>query len=110
RERQEVDCRPIMPSIWGMPVKAGAARLAALAAPRIGQAARTTSWSLCPPWISASSTRSSPARSRGNHVYLVFATLYGIDTNRTAQPRMVEGHQVEEDGFKPVTGGEKCEQ
>jgi peptide/nickel transport system substrate-binding protein len=49
-------------------------------------------------------------RSRRNHVYLVFDTLYGIDTNWTAQPQMVEGHEVEEDGFKPVIGGEKCEQ
>jgi len=34
-----------------------------------------------------------------NHAYLVFDTLYGIDTNWMAQPQMVEGHQVEEDGL-----------
>jgi len=33
------------------------------------------------------------------HAYLVFDTLYGIDTSWTAQPQMVEGHQVEEDGL-----------
>jgi peptide/nickel transport system substrate-binding protein len=31
--------------------------------------------------------------------YLVFDTLYGIDKNWVAQPQMVEGHQVEEDGL-----------
>ena len=38
-------------------------------------------------------------RSTRNHAYLVFDTLYGIDTNWTAQPQMVEGHQLEEDGL-----------
>ena len=94
-----------MPSIWGMPIKAGAASLAALA-PRIGQAARTTSWSLCP--LSVLDPVVTGLRSRRNHVYLVFDTLYGIGTNWTAQPQMVEGHQVEEDGFKPVIGGKNA--
>jgi len=34
-----------------------------------------------------------------NYAYLVFDTLYGIDTSWAAQPQMVEGHQVEEDGL-----------
>jgi len=34
-----------------------------------------------------------------NHAYLVFDTLYGIDTNWMAQPQMVEAHLVEEDGL-----------
>jgi hypothetical protein len=38
-------------------------------------------------------------RSTRNQAYLVFDTLYGIDTNWTAQPQMVEGHQVDEDGL-----------
>src|SRR5262249_12687278 len=38
-------------------------------------------------------------RSMRNHAYLVFDTLYGIDTSWVAQPQMVEGHQVEEDGL-----------
>jgi peptide/nickel transport system substrate-binding protein len=38
-------------------------------------------------------------RPTRNHAYLVFDTLYGIDTNWTAQPQMVAGHQVEEDGL-----------
>jgi peptide/nickel transport system substrate-binding protein len=37
-------------------------------------------------------------RSTRNQAYLVFDTLYGIDTDWTAQPQMVEGHHVEEDG------------
>src|SRR5213078_167142 len=37
-------------------------------------------------------------RATRTHAYLVFDTLYGIDTNWMAQPQMVEGHQVEEDG------------
>lgn len=36
-----------------------------------------------------------PAGSGRNHAYLVFDTLYGIDTSWAAQPQMVEGHQVE---------------
>ncbi|MDT5346993.1 MAG: peptide/nickel transport system substrate-binding protein, partial [Mycobacterium sp.] len=38
-------------------------------------------------------------RPTRNHAYLVFDTLYGIDTNWMAQPQMVEGHQIEEDGL-----------
>jgi peptide/nickel transport system substrate-binding protein len=38
-------------------------------------------------------------RSRRIHSYLVFDTLYGIDTSWEAQPQMVEGHQVDEDGL-----------
>jgi peptide/nickel transport system substrate-binding protein len=39
------------------------------------------------------------ARPTRNYAYLVFDTLYGIDTAWKAQPRMVEGHSVEEDGL-----------
>jgi len=38
-------------------------------------------------------------RSTRNHAYLVFDTLYGIDTNWAAQRQMVDGHQVDEDGL-----------
>ena len=76
-----------------------AAGLAALAAPRIGRAERpnklvfapSTDLSLLDPVVTA-------FRPTRNHAYLVFDTLYGIDTNWMAQPQMVEGHQVEEDG------------
>jgi peptide/nickel transport system substrate-binding protein len=39
------------------------------------------------------------ARPTRNAAYLVFDTLYGIDTEWKAQPQMVEGHTVEEDGL-----------
>ena len=38
-------------------------------------------------------------RPTRNAAYLVFDTLYGIDTEWKAQPQMVEGHIVEEDGL-----------
>jgi peptide/nickel transport system substrate-binding protein len=38
-------------------------------------------------------------RPTRNAAYLVFDTLYGIDTEWKAQPQMVEGHAVEEDGM-----------
>ena len=39
------------------------------------------------------------ARPTRNAAYLVFDTLYGINTEWKAQPQMVEGHTVEEDGL-----------
>ena len=39
------------------------------------------------------------ARPTRNSAYLVFDTLYGINTEWKAQPQMVEGHTVEEDGL-----------
>jgi peptide/nickel transport system substrate-binding protein len=39
------------------------------------------------------------ARPTRNYAYLVFDTLYGIDTEWKARPQMVEGHSVEEDGL-----------
>lgn len=33
-----------------------------------------------------------------NHALMVFDTLYGVDDNMQAQPQMVEGHTVENDG------------
>ena len=32
------------------------------------------------------------------HSCLVFDTLYGLDENYKAQPQMVEGHVIEDDG------------
>src|SRR5690242_1858706 len=39
------------------------------------------------------------ARPTRNHGYLVYDTLYGIDTNWRPRPQMVEGHLVEDDGL-----------
>jgi peptide/nickel transport system substrate-binding protein len=38
-------------------------------------------------------------RQTRNYPYLVFDTLYGLDTSWQAQPQMVEGHEVEDDGL-----------
>src|SRR6266850_4971858 len=81
-------------------LKTAGASLAAIAAPRIGQAERLNKLvfgvhvdlSVLDPVVTG-------RRQTRNHAYLVFDTLYGIDTNWTAQPQMVEGHQVEEDGL-----------
>src|SRR6266850_6887780 len=81
-------------------LKTAGASLAAIAAPRIGQAERLNKLvfgvhvdlSVLDPVV----TGARPTRNSG---YLVFDTLYGIDTEWRAQPQMVEGHTVEEDGL-----------
>jgi peptide/nickel transport system substrate-binding protein len=40
-------------------------------------------------------TTATPTR---NHAFLIFDTLYGLDSNFQPQPQMVEGHAVEDDG------------
>ena len=78
----------------------GAASLAAVAAPRIGRAERANKLVFVPTSdLSVLDPVATAIRSTRNHAYLVFDTLYGIDTNWTAQPQMVEGHQIEEDGL-----------
>src|SRR6266403_5606825 len=79
---------------------AAGASLAALAAPRIGRAERTSKLVFAPSSdLSLLDPVVTAFRPTRNHAYLVFDTLYGIDTNWMAQPQMVEGHQVEEDGL-----------
>jgi peptide/nickel transport system substrate-binding protein len=82
-------------------LKAGAAATFAItAAPRLGLADRAKTLvfvgvadlSVLDPVITG-------ARPTRNYAYLVFDTLYGIDTEWKARPQMVEGHQVEEDGL-----------
>jgi peptide/nickel transport system substrate-binding protein len=41
----------------------------------------------------------SGTRPTRNYAYLVFDTLYGVDTNWQAQAQMVEGHIIENDGL-----------
>src|SRR5215831_4358614 len=80
--------------------KATAASVASFAAPQIGRAERPNKLvfgvhvdlSVLDPVVTGQ-------RQTRNHAYLVFDTRYGIDTNWTARPQMVEGHQVEEDGL-----------
>jgi peptide/nickel transport system substrate-binding protein len=81
-------------------LQATGASLATLAGPRIGRAERPNKLvfglhldlSVLDPVVTF-------ARPTRNHAYLVFDTLYGLDTNWAARPQMVEGHQVEEDGL-----------
>jgi peptide/nickel transport system substrate-binding protein len=79
---------------------AAAATLAAGAAPRLGRADRATTLvfagvadlNVLDPVV-------TPARPTRNYAYLVFDTLYGIDTEWKAQPQMVEGQEVDDDGL-----------
>ena len=81
-------------------LKGGAASLATIAAPRIGRAEKANKLVFVPTSdLSVLDPVIAGLRPTRNHAYLVFDTLYGIDTNWSAQPQMVEGHQVEEDGL-----------
>jgi peptide/nickel transport system substrate-binding protein len=80
--------------------KGAAAGVAALAAPRIGRAEKTNKLVFVPVFdLNVLDPVVTGNRSTRTHAYLVFDTLYGIDTNWAAQPQMVEGHQVDEDGL-----------
>jgi peptide/nickel transport system substrate-binding protein len=81
-------------------LKAAGASVTALAAPRIGRAEKLNKLVFVPPIdLSVLDPVATGLRSTRNHAYLVFDTLYGIDTSWMAQPQMVEGHQVDEDGL-----------
>jgi peptide/nickel transport system substrate-binding protein len=76
-----------------------AAALTTLPAPRIGRAEKTSKLIFVPTEnLGVLDPVVTGIRSTRNHGYLVFDTLYGIDTNWAAQPQMVERHQVEENG------------
>jgi peptide/nickel transport system substrate-binding protein len=79
-------------------LKAAGVSVAALAASRIGRADRANKLVFVPTEdLSVLDPVVTGLRSTRNHAYLVFDTLYGIDTSWMAQPQMVEGHQVKED-------------
>jgi peptide/nickel transport system substrate-binding protein len=81
-------------------LKAAGASLGAFAAPRIGRAEKVNKLVFVPTEdLSVLDPHFAGPRSRRTHAYLAFDTLYGIDTNWMAQPQMVEGHQVEENGL-----------
>src|SRR5499427_3943155 len=81
-------------------LKAAGAGVATLAAPRIGRAEKANKLVFVPTEdLGALDPVIIGIRSTRNHAYLVFDTLYGIDTTWVAQPQMVEGHQVDEDGL-----------
>jgi peptide/nickel transport system substrate-binding protein len=81
-------------------LEAAGASVAALAAPRIGRAEKASKLVFVPTEnLGVLDPMVTQIRSTRNHAYLVFDTLYGIDTSWMAQPQMVEGHQVEGDGL-----------
>src|SRR5215813_14893708 len=81
-------------------LKAAGAGVAALAAPRIGRAEKASKLVYVPGEdLSVLDPVVGGPRSMRNHAYLVFDTLYGIDTNWMAQPQMVEGHEIVDDGL-----------
>src|SRR5438105_15454291 len=79
-------------------LNAGLAATAALAMPRLARADKaktlvfvpTSDLAVLDPVV----TFNRPTR---NYAYLVFDTLYGIDTSWQAQPQMVQGHGVDDD-------------
>lgn len=81
-------------------LKAGIGAAAALAAPGIGGAAaantlvvaRAGDLVVLDPVVTFN-------RQTRNYAYLVFDTLYGLNTSWQAQPQMVEGHEVDDDGL-----------
>src|SRR5216683_2017446 len=81
-------------------LKTGIASAAALVMPRLAGAARANTLVFVPTSdlavLDPIVTFNRPTR---NYAYLVFDTLYGIDTNWQAQPQMVAGHEVEDDGL-----------
>jgi peptide/nickel transport system substrate-binding protein len=80
-------------------LKASIGAAAALAAPRIGGATAAKTLVVAP---TADLVVLDPVvtfnRQTRNYAYLVFDTLYGLDTSWQAQPQMVEGHEVDDDG------------
>ena len=79
---------------------AAAATFTITGAPRVGRTDRGKSLVFVP---TSDLTILDPvvtgARPTRNAAYLVFDTLYGINTEWKAQPQMVEGQTVEEDGL-----------
>src|SRR5438132_6645403 len=81
-------------------LNAGLAATAALAMPRPARAEKaktlvfvpTSDLAVLDPVV----TFNRPTR---NYAYLVFDTLYGLDTNWQAQPQMVLGHEADDDGL-----------
>ncbi|MGC2412954.1 MAG: ABC transporter substrate-binding protein [Stellaceae bacterium] len=81
-------------------LKTGIAFATVLSMPRLAGAAREKTLVFVPvadlAVLDPVITFNRPTR---NYAYLVFDTLYGIDTNWQAQPQMVAGHEVEDDGL-----------
>ena len=78
---------------------AAASFAAPIAAPRLARAAKASTLTFVPTSdlavLDPIVTFNRPTR---NYAYLVFDTLYGLDTNWQAQPQMVAGHEVDVTG------------
>src|SRR5437763_16589069 len=81
-------------------LKAGVAMAGALAAPCIAGAAAANTLKFVP---TSDLTVLDPVvtfnRPTRNYAYLVFDTLYGLDTSWQPQPQMVQGHEIDDDGL-----------
>jgi peptide/nickel transport system substrate-binding protein len=86
-----------MPTVTRRAVLAGTAALAA--APTIARAAAQTTLRFSPQQdLVVLDPVATTAYMSRNHGYMVFDTLYGMDSQFQPQPQMVEGHTVEGDG------------
>jgi peptide/nickel transport system substrate-binding protein len=75
------------------------AAAAVLAAPNLAQAQTARTLKFVPQGdLAALDPVQAPLFATRNHALLVFDTLYGVDNGWRAQPQMVEGHVVENDG------------
>jgi len=76
-----------------------AAGAGVLAAPRLGRGAAASTLKFVPAQdLALLDPIQSPSGSTIMHSCLVFDTLYGLDESYKAQPQMVEGHLIEDDG------------
>ena len=92
-----------------MSVKGGAARLAALAAPRIGQAAKSNKLVFVPAVdLSVLDPVVTGLRSTCNRTYLVSDTLYGIDPNGQPSLRWSKGIKSSRMGLNLLLGGKNA--
>jgi len=79
---------------------AAAAFATPVAMPRLARAAKASTLTFVPTSdlavLDPIVTFNRPTR---NYAYLVFDTLYGLDSNWQAQPQMAAGHEVDDDGL-----------
>ena len=76
-----------------------AAGAGVLAAPRLGRGTAASTLKFVPAQdLALLDPIQSPSGSTIMHSCLVFDTLYGLDESYKAQPQMVEGHVIEDDG------------
>jgi peptide/nickel transport system substrate-binding protein len=76
-----------------------ASSLALLAAPRLAKASSPTTLRFVPlAGLVILDPVAATGRATGNHGFLVFDTLYGLDETFNPQPQMVAGHTIEDDG------------